>query len=182
MALYLYLCCRMAPQLVTLYAAFALVMVIGKCKCQRIPQQQQQSSYPFGANGGGLRLPFMPKSKQELLIAFNKWRGCNTLPGRVHPVCTDKDLKKLRDTGRLVVADFFATWCGPCKKMTPIFKKLAKEQKDVLFCKIDVEACKELRNQYRIASFPTFKASCHTICENNLIFVLFTRWLNSFLL
>ena len=163
----------MAPQLVALYAAFVLVAIIGKCKCQRNPQQQ--SSYPFGAKGGGPRLPFMPKSRHELLMAFNKWRGCDTLPGQVHPICTEKDLKKLRDTGRLVVTDFFAKWCGPCKKMAPIFKKLAKEQKDVLFCKIDVEECKDLAKQYRIGSYPTFKASCHTICENNFIFVLLSK-------
>lgn len=56
-----------------------------------------------------------------------------------------------------VVVDFFATWCGPCKAMSPIFDELAQEYKDkVKFVKIDVDQNQDLAGQYNIFSIPTF--------------------------
>ena len=158
-------CCRMSPQLVALYTAFVLATVIGKCQCQM--PQQRQSSYPFGSAGPSI--PFLPKSREELINAFYRWRGCD-ISGRVHDVCTDEELQKLRDTGRLVVADFFANWCGPCRRMAPIFRKLAREQKDVHFCKINVDRCQALVKQHRISSYPTFRVSRHTTCEGKKMY------------
>ena len=47
---------------------------------------------------------------------------------------------KLRTSDKLVVMDFFATWCGPCKMLTPIFESLSKEMSDkVDFAKLDID-------------------------------------------
>ena len=78
----------------------------------------------------------------------------------VHSVHSEADLQKLQATGQLVVTDWFATWCGPCVGFKPIFQKMAEEYKpNILFCKIDVDECKELASKHGISSMPTFKVS-----------------------
>lgn len=55
-----------------------------------------------------------------------------------------------------VVADFFATWCGPCKMMAPVLEKLETEYEGkVQFGKIDVDENAELAAKYGIMSIPT---------------------------
>ncbi len=63
---------------------------------------------------------------------------------------------KIRTSDKLVVMDFFATWCGPCKMLTPIFESLSKEMSDkVDFAKIDIDRSLELAQEYEIVSVPT---------------------------
>ena len=63
---------------------------------------------------------------------------------------------KLRTSDKLVVMDFFATWCGPCKMLTPIFESLSKEMSDkVDFAKLDIYRSLEIAKQYKIVSVPT---------------------------
>lgn len=63
---------------------------------------------------------------------------------------------KLRTSDKLVVMDFFATWCGPCKMLTPIFESLSKEMLDkVDFAKLDIDRSLEIAQQYKIVSVPT---------------------------
>lgn len=56
----------------------------------------------------------------------------------------------------VVLVDFFATWCGPCKMTGPIIDQLAEEVKNVKFVKIDVDQNQELSSQYQVFSIPTF--------------------------
>lgn len=56
----------------------------------------------------------------------------------------------------LVVIDFFATWCGPCKKIAPAFEELSKRYTTVTFLKVDVDESGHLVNQYNISAMPTF--------------------------
>uniref|UniRef100_A0A8R1DHZ5 Thioredoxin n=1 Tax=Caenorhabditis japonica TaxID=281687 RepID=A0A8R1DHZ5_CAEJA len=57
---------------------------------------------------------------------------------------------------KIIVLDFFATWCGPCKAIAPLYKELAMEHKGVLFCKVDVEEAEEITAKYDIKLMPTF--------------------------
>ncbi|WP_343218094.1 MULTISPECIES: thioredoxin [Halobellus] len=53
------------------------------------------------------------------------------------------------------VLDFYADWCGPCKKQDPILEDLEAEYGDVDFQKIDVDEEQDLANQYQVRSLPT---------------------------
>jgi len=57
---------------------------------------------------------------------------------------------------RLVVADFTATWCGPCQRIAPVFVEYAKRYPKALFVKIDVDQCPETAAAQGVRAMPTF--------------------------
>lgn len=54
-----------------------------------------------------------------------------------------------------VLIDFYATWCGPCKVLSPTVEEIAKENDDIKVVKIDVDEEEELANKYGVISIPT---------------------------
>ena len=59
-------------------------------------------------------------------------------------------------TGKITVIDFYATWCGPCKMMTPVMEKMEEKYSNKIeFRKVDVDQNGELAQQYNIQSIPT---------------------------
>ncbi|EGV66374.1 thioredoxin trx1 [Yamadazyma tenuis] len=55
----------------------------------------------------------------------------------------------------LVVVDFFATWCGPCKMIAPMLDKFSAEYTSAKFIKVDVDDFGQIAQEYEISSMPT---------------------------
>lgn len=62
---------------------------------------------------------------------------------------------EVMETEKVVVIDFWATWCGPCKMMAPIVEEVAKDYPNVKVCKVNVDEEPELSNAFKIVSIPT---------------------------
>ncbi|GAA2968036.1 MULTISPECIES: thioredoxin [Microbacterium] len=58
----------------------------------------------------------------------------------------------------IVLLDFWAAWCGPCRMFGPVFEKSSEEHPDIVFGKIDTEAQQQLAAGFRITSIPTLMA------------------------
>ncbi|XP_072010518.1 thioredoxin-like isoform X2 [Engystomops pustulosus] len=70
----------------------------------------------------------------------------------------DEFNKALKDAGdKLVVVDFTATWCGPCKMIGPFFDSLSAKYPDVVFLKVDVDDAQEISSSCEIKCMPTFQ-------------------------
>ncbi len=76
----------------------------------------------------------------------------------VKQVASLEDLKtELADAGeKLVVIDFYATWCGPCKLIAPKVEEMAGEMSNVVFLKVDVDENEEAAQEYNVSAMPTF--------------------------
>lgn len=55
----------------------------------------------------------------------------------------------------LVLVDFFAEWCGPCRMLAPVIEELAKEMDDVTFCKLDIDQHSKAAGTHQVTSIPT---------------------------
>ncbi|XP_022101624.1 thioredoxin-like [Acanthaster planci] len=78
--------------------------------------------------------------------------------GTIHEIeCLD-DFKNYRDHSGdvLVVVDFYADWCGPCKAISPAFKELAKEHRDVCFIQVSVDDQEDVAAECSVECMPTF--------------------------
>lgn len=55
-----------------------------------------------------------------------------------------------------VIVDFWATWCGPCQFMLPIFTRIAKKYKNVRFARVNVDEAQGISQRYQVYAIPTF--------------------------
>lgn len=80
--------------------------------------------------------------------------------GKVHVInnsaAWDAKLAEATSTGKIVLVDFTATWCGPCRLMAPIFVELSKKYENIIFLKVDVDEVKDVTSQWEVRAMPTF--------------------------
>lgn len=70
-------------------------------------------------------------------------------------ITTEAEFEKAIGSGKLVLVDFFATWCPPCKVLAPYLEKYSQEYPEVGFYKIDVEQLTDLAERQKVTGMPT---------------------------
>ncbi|UOG93621.1 MAG: thioredoxin [Candidatus Thiothrix sulfatifontis] len=68
---------------------------------------------------------------------------------------TAQDFEETITTNDIVVIDFWAPWCGPCRSFAPIFEKVSDNHTDIVFAKVNTEEEQELAGHFQIRSIPT---------------------------
>ncbi|MBT3238617.1 MAG: thioredoxin [Rhodospirillaceae bacterium] len=68
---------------------------------------------------------------------------------------TDENFEETLTNNDMVVIDFWADWCGPCKMFAPTFEKISEKNPDIAFAKCDTEQQQQLASQFAIQSIPT---------------------------
>jgi thioredoxin len=68
---------------------------------------------------------------------------------------TKENFEKVITESTMVIVDFWAPWCGPCRGFAPIYDKAAEAHQDVVFGKVNTDAEQELAGAFNIRSIPT---------------------------
>ena len=71
---------------------------------------------------------------------------------------TTADFEKTVTDNNIVLVDFWAEWCGPCKAFGPVFEKVSGKNPEVTFAKVDTDAEQQLGAMLQIQSIPTLMA------------------------
>ncbi|ORX94992.1 thioredoxine 2 [Basidiobolus meristosporus CBS 931.73] len=74
----------------------------------------------------------------------------------IQHVSTESEFQELLNSGKFIVVDFFATWCGPCKLVAPKFEKLSDEHPEAVFVKVDVDELPDVAANASVRAMPTF--------------------------
>ena len=65
------------------------------------------------------------------------------------------------NSDKKVLIDFWAAWCGPCRRVSPVIEEIAEERPDVKVCKVNVDEQQELAAEFQIMSIPALVVMEH---------------------
>ena len=67
----------------------------------------------------------------------------------------DNFKREVLESGKTVLIDFWASWCGPCRMVSPIIDEIAEERNDIKVCKVNIDQESALAMRYGIMSIPS---------------------------
>ena len=68
---------------------------------------------------------------------------------------TQDNFESIVTDNDIVIVDFWASWCGPCKSFAPVFEAVSEKHPDVVFAKVNTETERELASYFNVRSIPT---------------------------
>ncbi|CAN8284748.1 unnamed protein product [Cochlearia groenlandica] len=85
--------------------------------------------------------------------------GTCFMKGKVYPVSKidkwEEKITEANSNGKILVVNFKASWCVPCKRLAPIYQELASTYTSMIFVTIDVEELAEFSNEWNVEATPT---------------------------
>lgn len=83
---------------------------------------------------------------------------------------TDYDWDKaVMEADTPVIVDFYATWCGPCRQISPVLESIADEHPELAVVKIDIDANRETAQRYSVMSVPTIMTFVNGEVKNTVV-------------
>lgn len=73
---------------------------------------------------------------------------------------TLENFPDIRDSGKTVLLDFYALWCGPCREMMPVIERIARDEPDIIVGRVDVDQQSVLAHLFGVSEVPMFAVLC----------------------
>lgn len=137
-------------KIIFLLVLFIVLLIL----CNNILKQQQENSNKIIDDTNNIS-EINELSEFNDLIQENNNLEENNMNENVLEVTSENFEKEVLESDKIVLIDFYAEWCGPCKMLSPIVESVASEETNTKFVKMNVDNCEDIAIKYQVMSIPT---------------------------